>query len=214
MSQSQLVRRASSIGMAGAAGQVVYGVLAVFFPYPTITDSGFEVLWALANIGMVAGIVSWLALDVAQPRPAALLGGGLAILGHVIRIAVSGWLVASPNARVDPVVDAAIVLMFGGMGLLGICTLRARRLVGWSRWAPLLVLAAGLVAAPFYSVDKLVHFILLGLLWGPTWLFLSYVAHEHATAEVRAPLLTPDGPRPHLPTAVPAHDDDRRAGSR
>ena len=61
------------------------------------------------------------------------------------------------------VVVGTIVLMFGGMGILGICTLRARRLVGWSRWAPL-VLAAGLVAAPFCSIDKLVHFILLGLL--------------------------------------------------
>lgn len=80
MNQSQLVRSASSIGMAGTAGQVLYGALAVFFPYPTITDSGFEVLWALANIGMVAGIVRLLALDVAQPRSAALLGGGLAIL--------------------------------------------------------------------------------------------------------------------------------------
>jgi hypothetical protein len=213
MNQSQLVRSASSIGMAGAAGQVLYGAVAVFFPYPTITDSGFEVLWALANIGMVAGIVSWLALDVAQPRSAALLGGGLAILGHVIRIAVSGWLTASPKASVDMVVVGTIVLMFGGMGILGICTLRARRLVGWSRWAPLLVLAAGLVAAPFYSIDKLVHFILLGLLWGPAWLFLSYVAHEHAKADVSASLLTPDGPRPQPQTADPAHDDGRRAGS-
>ena len=44
MDQSQLVGRASLIGMVGAAGQVLYGLLAVFFRYPTITDSGFEIL--------------------------------------------------------------------------------------------------------------------------------------------------------------------------
>ena len=112
------------------------------------------------------------------------------------------------------VVVGTIVLMFGGMGILGICTLRARRLVGWSRWAPL-VLAAGLVAAPFCSIDKLVHFILLGLLWGPAWLFLSYVAHEHAKADVSASLLTPDGPRPQPQTADPAQAmvDERVPGN-
>ena len=214
MTRIQLVRRASSVGMVGAAGQVLYGLLAVFFRYPTITDTGFEILWALANVGMVAGVVSWVALDVARPRPVALLGGGLAILGHVIRIGVSGWLVASPDASVDTAVVGSIMLMFVGMGILGFCTLAGHRLVGWPRWAPLLVLGAGLVTAPFYSIDRVVHFILLGLLWGPAWLFLSYVAHDRADADVSTRVPTLGGPRPQPPTMVPAHDAQRRAGPR
>jgi hypothetical protein len=76
----------------------------------------------------------------------------------------------------------SIVLMFAGIAMLGAAmlgaaTLRRRhaaapprcgagRLSGWPSRAPLLVLIGGLVTAPFYTIDKVVHFILLGLLWG------------------------------------------------
>lgn len=44
----------------------------------------------------------------------------------------------------------------------------------WEQWVPLVVLGTGLVAAAFYSVDRVGHFILLGLLWGPAWLLLGW----------------------------------------
>jgi hypothetical protein len=78
------------------------------------------------------------------------------------------------------------VLMFGGLALLGIATRRARRLDGAAAWAPLLVLAGGLVAAPFYSFDRLVHFILLGLLWGSAWLYMALTGCRQVTAGVAA----------------------------
>jgi hypothetical protein len=51
---------------------------------------------------------------------------------------------------------------------------------GRAAWAPLLVLAGGLVAVPFYSFDKVVHFILLGLLWGSAWLHMALNAGRRA----------------------------------
>ena len=45
------------------------------------------------------------------------------------------------------------------------------------------VAVTGMIAAGFYSTYPIVHFILLGLLWGPAWLLLSVViAQENAKA--------------------------------
>ena len=83
-----MVKWAGRLAVAGAAIQIVYGVLACIFRYPTIADRPYEVLWALANVGMIANIVVWLANRVAT-RTLGLIGGGLAILGHVVRIGIS-----------------------------------------------------------------------------------------------------------------------------
>ena len=54
------------------------------------------------------------------------------------------------------------------------------------------MLAGGLVAAPFYSFDKVVHFILLGLLWGATWMHMALAGYRYATAHTAAqPALIP-----------------------
>jgi hypothetical protein len=169
--------------MAGATLQLVYGVLAVVWPYPQITAPVPELLWGLVNLGMVAGIVAWLAIDVARPRWLALIGGGVAILGHLIRLAVSIWTTVQPNANLDTVstmIVASIALMFGGMALLTIGTAVGRRLSGLGRWAPGLVLATGMITAAFYSTEKVAHFALLGLLWGAAWMLLAYVARRQA----------------------------------
>jgi hypothetical protein len=173
-----MIRWASRIAVAGALLQIGYGVLACVFRYPTISDRPFEALWALANVAMIANIAVWLSIKVATPR-LALIGGGLAILGHLIRVTVSLVIEARPDATVDTPIITSIMLMFLGLALLGVATLRARRLHGRSAWAPLFVLAGGLVAAPFYSFDKVVHFILLGLLWGGSWLYMALVGHRH-----------------------------------
>jgi len=113
-----------------------------------------------------------------------LIGGGVAIVGHLVRLAVSIWIGVQPNANLDSVntmIVASIVMMFGGMALLAIGTAVGRRLPGLGRWAPGLVLATGLMTAAFYSLDKVTHFVLLGLLWGAAWMLLAYVAHRQAT---------------------------------
>ncbi|HEY2795138.1 MAG TPA: hypothetical protein VGJ28_22445 [Micromonosporaceae bacterium] len=181
-------RYLNRVALAGAALQVVYGLLACVFPYPRITDPPFELVWALANVGMIANIAAWLSLGVARPRWLAAFGGGLAILGHLVRIVVSGVIIARPHATVDTAVVSTIGGMFIGIALLGIATLRGKRMTGWSAWAPLLVLAGGLVAAPFYSFDKVVHFILLGLLWGSAWLFMAWTGYRTAVAGSRSPV--------------------------
>ena len=180
-------RRLAAVAMAGAALQLIYGVLAVVWPYPRITAPAPELLWGVVNLGMIAGILAWLAIDVAQPRWLALIGGGMAILGHLIRVAVSIWTSIEPGANIDSVtaaILASIALMFGGMALLAIGTVVGRRLSGLGRWAPGLVFGTGIITAAFYSTDKVVHFVLLGLLWGAAWMLLAYVAHHQATKPI------------------------------
>jgi hypothetical protein len=175
MDRRRIARVAGLVCLAGATVQIIYGLLAVVFPYPTIIESRYEVLWVLVNVGMVGGVVGWLALDVARPRLAVFIGGGLAIAGHLTRIAASLVAMASASAAVDAPIVASIVLMFLGMGTVGVGTLRGKRLSGWARWVPLLTVAVGLVTASFYSIDRVVHFILLGLFLGPAWLLVGYV---------------------------------------
>jgi hypothetical protein len=182
-------RRLAAVAMAGAALQLVYGVLAVLWPYPQIIAPAPELLWGLINLGMMAGIAAWLAIDVARPRWLALIGGGMAILGHLTRVVVAIWATMQPDANPDSVTTtilASIALMFGGMALLTIGTVVGRRLSGPGRWAPGLVLATGIIAAAFYSIDKVVHFVLLGLVWGAAWLLLAYVAHRQSTKSIIA----------------------------
>jgi sulfite exporter TauE/SafE len=176
-----VIKSAGRLAVAGAAVQVAYGVLAFIFRYPAIVDRPYELLWALANIGMIANIAVWLANRVTTPA-LGLTGGGLAMLGNLIRVGISGVLEVRPNADVDLPIVMAIMLMFVGLALLGIATVRAHVLTGASAWAPLIVLAGGLAAAPFYSFDKVVHFILLGLLWGATWMHMALVGYRYATA--------------------------------
>ena len=119
-----MVKWAGRLAVAGAAIQIVYGVLACIFRYPTIADRPYEVLWALANVGMIANIVVWLANRVATPT-LGLIGGGLAILGHVVRVGTSAVIEVRPNASVDLPIVTTIMLMFIGLVLLGIATVRA-----------------------------------------------------------------------------------------
>jgi hypothetical protein len=71
------------------------------------------------------------------------------------------------------------------MAVLSATILRGGRLVGWQKWIPALVTAIALVAAGFYSVDKVIHFILLGLLWGAGWLAIGALVVRQADATPR-----------------------------
>ena len=109
MENRQLAYRASLVCLAGSTIQILYGLLAILFPYPAILASRYEALFALANVGMIGGVVGLLALDVGRPRGLALAGGALAILGRAIRVAISVSLVLRPVAPgEDAIVDAAI----------------------------------------------------------------------------------------------------------
>ena len=182
--------------LTGAVLQVVYGLLACVWTYPRITGQPFEAVWGLATLGMIANVLTWLAIGVARPRRLATTGGVLAIAGFAARFVISVVIVADPRidtntASVAVAIPVTIVLMFSGLALLGIATRRAQRLDGTAVWAPLLVLAGGLVAAPFYAFDRRVHFILLGLLWGSAWLHMALTGYQHVTADVAASATEP-----------------------
>jgi hypothetical protein len=184
-------RVTSAVALTGAVLQVVYGVLACVWTYSRITGQPFEAVWGLATLGMIANVLTWLAIGVTRPRGLAVTGGVLAIVGFAARFVISVVIVADSHIDTDTTsvavaIPVTIVLMFGGLALLGIATRRAHRLHGAAAWAPLLVLAGGLVAAPFYSFDRLVHFILLGLLWGSAWLYMALIGYRHVAADIVA----------------------------
>jgi hypothetical protein len=189
-------RLTATVALTGAVLQVVYGLLACVWTYPRITGRPFEAVWGLATLGMIANVLTWLAIGVARPRQLAVTGGVLAIAGFAARFVISVVIVADPRidtgtASVAVAVPVTIVLMFSGLALLGIATRRAHRLDGTAAWAPLLVLAGGLVAAPFYSFDRRVHFILLGLLWGSAWLHMALIGYQHGTVDAVASAAEP-----------------------
>jgi len=133
-----------------------------------------------------------LALDAARPRALALTGGVIAVLGYAARAALS-LIPVFPDF--DMAVVATIPPMVLGVGLLGIATVRGKRLSGWQAWTPLLTVAAALVTAAAFSIEENLNFILLGLLWGPAWLLVGGVVFRHASsraqrAEAPAPGLT------------------------
>ena len=184
-------RLTATVALTGAVLQVVYGLLACVWTYPRITGRPFEAVWGLATLGMIANVLTWLAIGVARPRRLAVTGGVLAIAGFAARFVISVVIVADPRidtgtASVAVAIPVTIVLMFSGLALLGIATRRAHRLDGTAAWAPLLVLASGLAAAPFYSFDRRVHFILLGLLWGSAWLHMALIGYQHGTVDAVA----------------------------
>ena len=75
VTRPDVTRWTSLLAVAGAAVQIGYGVLACVFRYPTISDRPFEALWAIANVGMIANIVTWLLIGVARPGPGSSAAG-------------------------------------------------------------------------------------------------------------------------------------------
>ena len=170
------IQKAARVGRVGAVVQMVYGLLALAFPYPRITDRPFEAVWMLAVAGMIATVVAWLGAGAGKPRMLGLFGGGLTIIGCVIRIVVALYGMARPEAAVDLPIVISIGFMFSGLALLGVAALLGRDRSGWRRWAPLIVLAGGLIAAPLYDSARVVHFFVLGLVWGSAWFLMAVAA--------------------------------------
>lgn len=179
-SSRAFARRASTVGIAGGCLLLVYGALAIAFPHPTIAEPPFEAFWAVLNLGMIAGILGWSALDVARSRRVARIGASAAVAGHVLRILASILFITAPSVDPEPLILSSIGLMHLGLVTLGVTTLRGRRLTGWRAGCPFLVVATGFMAAAVYEVDIVLHFALLGLLWGPAWLVLSVVVRNVA----------------------------------
>jgi hypothetical protein len=198
MDGRRVVRVAALVGLAGALIQIGYGFLALLFPYPEITEPAFELVWALVNVGMIAVVVGFVASGAARPRRVALAAGAVAIAGHLVRIAVA---LVPTSAATDGIIVGTILLTFGGMATIGVCVLRGGTLTGWRAWTPLIVVATGFVAAAFYSIDTVVHFVLLGLLWGPAWLLAVGAVAALATPPAHAGR---GGPATAVPVRAPS----------
>ncbi len=187
-------RLAGLVCLAGSMLQIIYGLLAIPFPYAHSTAAWPEVLWALANVGMIGGALGLLALGVARPGWIAVIGATLAILGNLIRIVVSALLIMAPShpAYVVPLILISIFLVVLGMGTLGITTLLGKQLTGWQAWTPLLAGGFTFIPAAIYSINQFVHFILLGL-WGLPWMLVGYVVFTHADEQDQAMVVQASG---------------------
>jgi hypothetical protein len=174
---------ASLVCLAGGAIQIIYGLLAIPFPYWENGYEWTEALWAVANVGMIGGAFGLLALDVGRPRWLAVIGAVLSILGNLIRIVASALLIIAPSGAdaYVPFILISIALMVLGMGVLGAATLLGKQLAGWQAWTPLLAGGCALIIAPTYSINLFLHFILLGL-WGVPWMLLGYVIFTRAVS--------------------------------
>lgn len=178
---NRLAWLAGTVGVGGAVIQLGYGVVALLWPYPTITDAPYEVMWALVNVSMVATVVGLTA--VLHPRfgRMVVIGGALAVAGHLTRVVVSVLLAtgaADEGAGVDGAIVGSILGMFGGMAILAVATVRTRLWLGWKSWLPTATVATGLITAAFYSIDLVAHFVMLGLLSGIPWLLLALAVRQ------------------------------------
>lgn len=181
MLKSLSTHQAGYIGIAGGIFQVLYGLLAIVFPYGPDQYYGWdEGLWILANIGMLAGIVGLLKLEVGQPRWLSKGGGFLAILGVILRILASLVIILQTGWDPLALILLSILLVLGGMAALGIGVLRGSHLTGWKAWVPLCVSIFGLIVAAIFSINLFLHFILLGL-WGIGWILLAFVIISNPT---------------------------------
>jgi hypothetical protein len=180
MKNLRLAYFASLLCFAGAAIQILYGLLSIPYPYGPDAYYGWdEALWALANIGMVGAVVGLVALDIARPRWLAVMAGVLATLGHLIRIVVSVRIILLPTWDPSLTILLSILFMLLGMILLGITILLGKQLAGWQAWTPLLVPLFGFVTAAIYPLNQSLHFILLGL-WGIPWMLVGFVVFTNA----------------------------------
>jgi hypothetical protein len=178
---------ASLVALSGRAVQVIYGLLAIWFPFGYHSYGWDEALWAVANVGMIGGVLGLLFLDVGRPRWLARLGAALSVLGHLLRIVVSVLLIVAP-AQADasiPFLLFSILLMVLGLLVLGVATLRGRQVRVWQAWLPLVVAGYVFGIALTYDGNRSLHFILLGL-WGVPWMLVSYVVLTHAAARQQA----------------------------
>jgi hypothetical protein len=175
-----------AVCLVGGAVQVIYGLLAIPFPYAESSYGWDEILWAVANVGMIGGVLGLLALDVARPRAVAQLGGVLAILGNLIRIAVAALLIARPSGDYVGPILISIILVIIGMATVGLTTLLGHRWRGWRAWTPLLAAGFTLIPASTYSISLYAHYILLGL-WGVAWMLVGYAVLTSGPTVVAPP---------------------------
>jgi hypothetical protein len=167
---------ARTIGLFAAAISLVYGLLAVVFPYPRITDTPFEMVWALVNLGYIGTLTAWVR-SWPGPVPAlGRLGWAIAVAGLAVRVADVAWFVVQPDVAGDGPVVVSILLTFTGLALLGVASLRGGPRP--RRWAPLLVLGVGLATAVLYGPLPVVHFAVLGIVWGACWGLMASSAGE------------------------------------
>lgn len=198
MNNVRIAHFASLVCFAGGTIQILYGLLAIPFPYAENTYGWEEILLALGCVGMIGGTVGLLALDVVRPLWLAVTGAVLAVLGFLGRIALSAVYILVPHhtpaqvalgasqpAYVSMLGGTSILLMIIGLTALSITVPLGKQLAGWQAWTPLITLLYSLVGAAFYLIDQYIHFILLGL-WGIPWLLVGYVVFMYAAKQRQA----------------------------
>ena len=173
-------RALAAVAIVGAAAQLGYGVLAVVFPWPEIVSPWGEALWMVANLGLIAGLAGW-AVAVAPGRTVTV-GAAVAGLGFAVRIVAAMVTIADPETEPLPLVLASIALSLAGVLTVAVGTLRAGPVRSMVAWLPMIAFAVELGLAAMYSAATVLHFVLLGLLWGTVAMAMALVVRSRAEA--------------------------------
>ena len=186
----KFAKQAGWIAIICGTVQIIYVLLAMVFLNSPDTYYGWdEALWIVANVGMVGAILGILALDAGNPGWLTWLGGIAAILGAFIRITAAILHISRSSWDPLPLILLSILLLLGGMLALGVAILKGNKINGWQAWTPVLVSIFGLIVTALFSVNLLVHLILLGL-WGLCWMLVGYVVISYASEHEVTPNLT------------------------
>src|SRR5579875_451091 len=141
MSVSPRVRLFGLFCLIGGSLQLCDLPLDVWWSSPTSPVHAVALMiWGLANAALMGGPIGIIAYRFVPPKGTAIAGAGLTLLGNLSQIGgMICYLLLPRSAGGQVLTPLGGILITLGMLVLGMTTLRGKRLPGWQSWTPLLV---------------------------------------------------------------------------
>lgn len=194
-SDRKVVILASLLGVVGGAIGAVGATVTQFvsssvsedmtrFPFTSGVFVLTEMLWTVAHVLALVGIVGFQRSGLAGSSPMARAGLRIAMVGMALMIPLELGFVFATDSQVDDTLPATLSTLFGpaiilvalGMILAGVATLRSGRWDGWRHVVPLGCGAYTFVFIPLVFTDL----ALLGIAgFFLVFLILSYAVFSH-----------------------------------
>ncbi len=196
MSVSPRVRLFGLFCLIGGSLQLCDLPLDVWWSSPTSPVHAVALMiWGLANAALMGGPIGIIAYRFVPPKGTAIAGAGLTLLGNLSQIGgMICYLLLPRSAGGQVLTPLGGILITLGMLVLGMTTLRGKRLPGWQSWTPLLVGLYFLVQLVAIQVPLFLRrghplFAPLLDLWGLFWVLLGLVIVWSAMEPAQSPLL-------------------------
>ncbi len=180
-------RRAAGAWIAGAGLWAVAAAIEVVGVPDGAAFVAFELVWALAQLFLLVGLVALARSRPWADRRAGRVGLAIAVVGRLVFLAAELDCIrlGTNDSNLLPV---GMVLTLVGMTTLGVAVVRQRCWVGWHRWAPLAMGVYPLVAMlPLVAITGEPPTVTIGL-WAATFAALGVAqGREAAPAPAVAP---------------------------